>query len=92
MIGWLGDRGIKLKEYPDGCLFPVTNDSQTIIDCFLDELKKLHIPLRLESRVDEIRKTEAGWEVVTPAGTIAASTRFENCTAHSVAVYLQYAS
>ncbi len=71
MIGWLGDRGIKLKEYPDGCLFPVTNDSQTIIDCFLDELKKLHIPLRLESRVDEIRKTEAGWEVVTPAGTIA---------------------
>jgi predicted Rossmann fold flavoprotein len=70
MIQWLGDRGIELREYPDGCLFPVTNDSQTIIDCFLSELKKLRIPLRLESRVDAIQQTDNGWEVTTPSGSI----------------------
>ncbi|MBI3240601.1 MAG: aminoacetone oxidase family FAD-binding enzyme, partial [Flavobacteriia bacterium] len=70
MIQWLSDRGIELREYPDGCLFPVTNDSQTIIDCFLSELKKLRIPLRLESRVDAIQQTDNGWEVTTPSGSI----------------------
>lgn len=70
MIQWLRDRGIELREYPDGCLFPVTNDSQTIIDCFLNELKKLRIPLRLESRVETVQQTATGWEVTTPNESI----------------------
>lgn len=71
MIQWLNDRGIELREYPDGCLFPMSNDSQTIIDCFLNELKKLKIPLHLESRVDAVQQIESGWEVSTPSRVIS---------------------
>ncbi len=38
-IDWFAERGIPMKTYPDGCLFPESNDSQTIIDCFLNELR-----------------------------------------------------
>ena len=29
---WFESRGVALKVYPDGCVFPVANDSQVIID------------------------------------------------------------
>ena len=31
--GWFGARGVSLKTERDGRMFPVTDDSQTIIDC-----------------------------------------------------------
>ena len=36
MISWLYDHGIETKTEEDGRVFPVTDSSQTIIDCFLD--------------------------------------------------------
>lgn len=33
-IRWFAERGVKIKAEPDGRMFPVTDDSQTIIDCF----------------------------------------------------------
>ena len=49
MVSWLETKGVQLRDYPDGCLFPETNDSQTIIDCFSSELKRLKIPIRPRS-------------------------------------------
>lgn len=66
MVNWLSDRGIRLREYPDGCLFPVTNDSQTIIDCFLHELNRLHIPIQTSQKVISVTHTGEKWEVATP--------------------------
>ena len=37
-IGWFSQRGVALKTEPDGRVFPVSNDSQTIIDCIWKEL------------------------------------------------------
>ena len=42
-IQWFEDRGIVLKTENDGRMFPESNKSQTIIDCFLSEVKKLNI-------------------------------------------------
>jgi len=70
MVDWLEIKGIKLREYPDGCLFPETNDSQTIIDCFSNELKRLKIPIRLEARVDSIQEHKDGWIIQTATGDI----------------------
>lgn len=33
-IRWFADRGVALKTEPDGRIFPTTDDSQSIIDCF----------------------------------------------------------
>lgn len=65
MVSWLSDRGIRLREYPEGCLFPVTNDSQTIIDCFLHELNRLNIPILLQQKVTAIKQQNESWEVCT---------------------------
>lgn len=72
MIAWLKKRGIELKEYPDGCLFPETNDSQTIIDCFLYEMKRLNVELLLQHRVDELFQKNEKWQITTDQGGFSA--------------------
>src|SRR5688572_29324301 len=37
-IKWFEDRGVALKAEHDGRMFPVTNSSQTIIDCLMQEV------------------------------------------------------
>jgi predicted Rossmann fold flavoprotein len=59
-ISWFQARGVKLKTETDGRMFPVTNSSQTIIDCFLDEAEKLGVELRAHCGVEEARRGEGG--------------------------------
>lgn len=44
-VNWFESRGVKLKTEPDGRMFPVSNNSQTIIDLFLNLTKKLNIKI-----------------------------------------------
>ena len=53
-IEWFEARGVKLKTESDGRMFPVTDDSQTIIDCLLRESKKLGIEIITGKGVSEI--------------------------------------
>ncbi|MFI5196262.1 MAG: NAD(P)/FAD-dependent oxidoreductase [Chitinophagales bacterium] len=39
-IEWFEKRGVKLKTEPDGRMFPVTDNSQTIIDCIWQEMMR----------------------------------------------------
>jgi predicted Rossmann fold flavoprotein len=50
-IEWFRKRGVLLKTESDGRMFPVTDLSSTIIDCFLGEIKKNSISLYLEKTV-----------------------------------------
>ncbi len=54
MIEWLNKRGVKTKTEADGRMFPVSNDSQTIIDCFLNEARKLNITINKGFAVEKI--------------------------------------
>lgn len=51
-IQWFEERGVTLKTEADGRMFPVTDSSQTIIDCLLHEAKKLGVEIHLQARVD----------------------------------------
>jgi predicted Rossmann fold flavoprotein len=42
-IAWFEERGVELKIEDDGRMFPISNSSQTIIDCFLNEAEKHHV-------------------------------------------------
>lgn len=53
-IEWFEKRGVALKVEADGRMFPVTDSSQTIIDCLQREAKRLGIPIRLEASVEKI--------------------------------------
>lgn len=53
-IKWFEERGVKLKAEEDGRMFPVTDSSQTIIDCLLKEANKYGIGVRLNVEVKKI--------------------------------------
>ncbi|WP_411821711.1 NAD(P)/FAD-dependent oxidoreductase [Leptospira sp. 'Mane'] len=53
-IEWFRKRGVDLKAEADGRMFPISDNSQTIIDCFLDEIKKKNINLNLELGVSSV--------------------------------------
>lgn len=58
---WFRERGVSLKTESDGRVFPTTNSSQTIIDCFLQEAKG--IDLMLHKRVESFYKNAGKWVV-----------------------------
>lgn len=55
-IEWFRLRGVPLVIQEDNCVFPVSQNSQSIIDCFLDETKRLGIKIETGKCVDAIKK------------------------------------
>jgi predicted Rossmann fold flavoprotein len=64
-IEWFEKKGIKLKIEEDGRMFPETDSSQTIIDCFEKEIKKYKIPVFTSQSVQNITQIDVFWEVTT---------------------------
>ena len=50
-INWFEERGVRLKPEKDGRMFPVTDSSQTIIDCLMLEAKKFGVEIRMNAEV-----------------------------------------
>lgn len=71
-VGWFEDRGVSLKIEEDGRMFPSSNSSQTIIDCFTSEAKRLGVELLLNQPVRDIFKEEDYWQIVTTKETFIA--------------------
>jgi len=71
-IEWFEKRGVALKIEEDGRMFPESDSSQTIIDCFLSEIKRLGIRVMLNHSVQNIAKSGELWEVTTPQGNFQA--------------------
>lgn len=55
---WFETRGVKLYTQDDNRVFPTSNDSQTIIDCLMNETKRLGIQIRTGIGVSSIEPTE----------------------------------
>lgn len=58
MHEWLEKKGVKLKTEADGRIFPVTDNSQTIIDCFMKELSSNSVKVLFEHELTRIEKDE----------------------------------
>lgn len=56
---WFESRGVELITYADNCVFPKSQNSQSIIDCLLKECKKLGISIRTQFDLVNINKTES---------------------------------
>lgn len=87
-IQWFAQRGVEIKREPDGRMFPVTDDSQTIIDCFQTAARSAGVELRKECGVQSLTQnpdrsftlnlsddTQVGaGKVLIAAGSLKAST------------------
>ncbi len=64
-IEWFERRGVELKIEEDGRMFPKSDSSQTIIDCFLKEVDNYMIEVLKNSPVKNISKNGNNWLVKT---------------------------
>ena len=64
-MAWFESRGVPLKIEDDGRVFPESNSSQSIIDCFLKQSQKYDIKLKKNHAVRSIGQTGDSWTVET---------------------------
>jgi hypothetical protein len=67
MIQWLESKDVKLKTTANGCVFPQSDSSQTIIDCLLNELNRAKVKLERNQAVLSIEKDSTGMFLVSTA-------------------------
>ena len=56
-------RGVALKTEADGRVFPVSNESQSIIDCLLNEAENLGIGIVYQAAVANLKKIDDSWSL-----------------------------
>jgi hypothetical protein len=73
-VAWFESRGVRLKTEPDGRMFPVTDSSQTILDCLVNAARQLGVRLHTNQAVTRIsRPAGGGFELeVKGEGTLRA--------------------
>ena len=79
-IQWFNERGVELKTEADGRMFPVTDNSQTIINCLLDEAAKYRVQVEMSRDIKSIERRNDQWvlrdardnEIITDLLCIAA--------------------
>lgn len=64
-VAWFEARGVKLKTEADGRMFPVTDSSQTIVDCLVHAAQTAGVNVRLNSSVQSVVKNADGQFVLT---------------------------
>lgn len=64
-IQWFEERGVPLKTEADGRIFPVSNSSQSIIDCLLQEANKYSVEIRLHHEIKNIEYKNSSYPFIT---------------------------
>lgn len=58
-IAWFKERGVELKTEPDGRMFPVTDSSQTIINCLIKEANRYGVEILMNREVKKLTPPSA---------------------------------
>ncbi len=72
-IDWFESRGVVLKTEADGRIFPVTDDSQTIIDCIWQQMMQNKVQVYYHKGVTKIEKLATGGFLISFADTSVVS-------------------
>ncbi len=59
-IDWFESRGVPLMVQADQCVFPVSQDSQSVIDCLLGECKRLGVEILFRHAVKVVERIDTG--------------------------------
>jgi hypothetical protein len=67
---WFERHGVRLMTQDDHCVFPLSQDSHTIINCFLAEARRHGVEIRMESRIDSLEQlSDYDFIAVTTGGS-----------------------
>ena len=67
-VAWYADRGVKLKTEADGRMFPISDDSATIVRCLTDAAAAAGIKIWTEAAVTGITPQASGWSIELKSG------------------------
>jgi len=67
-VEWMAEMGVELKREPTGKLFPVTDKADTVLGALLERCVDLGVELRRAWRVDDLRKIDDGFALVSDDG------------------------
>ena len=62
-IEWFEGHKVPLKQEADGRIFPASNSSQTVIDCFLSLAKRYHIEILYRQNIQSFSYEQDVWQV-----------------------------
>jgi len=64
-VDWFESRNVPLKTFPDNCIFPQSNDSQSIIDCLLKESLALGVEIKFNQSITSIEVEQNSFKLFT---------------------------
>ncbi|HTQ32301.1 MAG TPA: NAD(P)/FAD-dependent oxidoreductase [Opitutaceae bacterium] len=74
-IAWFADRGVELKTEADGRMFPITDDSATIVDCLQNAAAKAGVRLVTRCGVAAVEKHGEKFSLTLTTGEIIEADR-----------------
>lgn len=89
-VQWFADHGVKLKTEDDGRMFPVTDDSETIIRCLTGHASKLGIKVLTGKKITSAKPpspADENFTAVTTDGTLFCSKNLMIATGSSPAMW-----
>ena len=70
-IAWFEERGVPLKTEGDGRMFPVTDSSQTVIDCLVNTAKDVGVRLFARKGVNAVDRQAQAFDLKFSSGATA---------------------
>lgn len=80
-IQWFKERGVEVKVEPDGRMFPVSNQSQTIIDCFLKEAAAYNVEILFNTELQSVHQLGNQFEITLKNDSLKKSSADYICIA-----------
>lgn len=67
-VEWFRDHGVELKTEPDGRMFPVTDDSATIVECLIRTAHRLGVQVQNGVAVKGVLRQDEGFRILLRSG------------------------
>ena len=67
-IEWFEKKGVKIKKEEDGRMFPVSDNSETIIDCLMEQAHKYNVTIKTGVEIKHIKKVNEHFVLETVSG------------------------
>lgn len=88
-VAWFAAHGVYLKTEADGRMFPVTNTSETIVECLIKAMATSGVKLRIGTHVTSVKRTavDGGFEIFLKSGETIKCDRLLLATGSSLVGY-----
>ncbi|WP_026100492.1 NAD(P)/FAD-dependent oxidoreductase [Fortiea contorta] len=86
-VTWFAERGVRLKTEADGRMFPITDSSETIVECLIKTAATNGVEIRIGTPVVSVKRGKNQFEIVCKTGEIIECDRLLLATGSSISGY-----